>query len=156
MAEKQSASSCYSSRHGGGWITIGAFLAERICENIARLERKSLGERFWADPVWKKTFIFQASLAAKLISGDNKWGVKYDPQVLINVLGSPSCNRIKSLGAMFILKPLLDAEQAKQDMIVANLTESPANQIDYESLRDEKPRPTVGRKNNLSKLRELD
>jgi len=63
MAERK-----YKSKYGAdGDITDAQYLTEIIIERIAKKDKKSLGWKFWNDPVWAKVFRLQITHANKLL-----------------------------------------------------------------------------------------
>jgi hypothetical protein len=123
MSEKRSAKSCYQSNFGGGFITGPQLVAEKVFALRAFAEKKQLKDRFWQDDLYKKDFIFQCKLANDLLSGKGKGGGPYEISTILNVLNGESVKfkKIKSLGALYALGPLLRAEQARQDKEAATL-----------------------------------
>lgn len=67
MAKSRSESSKYESRYGGGHITAAQYLAELMCERIAKKNKKELVPHFWKTSLWKQTFCSQLLAANALL-----------------------------------------------------------------------------------------
>lgn len=123
------------------YITPAQYLAEIMCERIARRDGKQLPFRFWQTDNWKKTFQLQAIQA-------NKWLKDYPMAVIFAGLRRPEAQKIYSFGAKAMLKPILDREQKQHKYI--SPTDSPAEvKIDIEA----KP---MGAPAKSNKMKDLD
>src|SRR5687768_11913796 len=67
MAKNRSENSKFESNYGGGHITAAQYLAELMCERIAKKNKKELGPRFWNTSLWKRTFCSQVLAANHLL-----------------------------------------------------------------------------------------
>lgn len=81
-----------SKYSNGKEVTPAQYLAEFICERIAKIKKKDLHYRFWLSKEWEKEYKGQISAANKLIS-------KYDIKIILQALKSPSGSKIYSLRA---------------------------------------------------------
>ena len=63
------------------WVTAAQYIAELVCENIASQQNTDLPIKFWSTDKWKNPFIYQASIASKLLK-------KYHPIDIIDALKS--------------------------------------------------------------------
>lgn len=121
-------------------ITPAQYLAEYMCERIARKDGVQLPHRFWQLSHWKKSFLLQVLKA-------NEWLKEYDMRVIMNGLRSPAASKIFSLGFKSALKPIFEKELKNQNAKV------PEQATVIEELNiEEKPRPTISRRNTLKDL----
>lgn len=93
-------------------ITAAQYLAEFICERIAEKEGKRLALKFWNNKEWNKKFRLQITHANKLLKD-------YDNNVrcIIRALNTFQGKKVYSLGARYILDPLIIDEIKKQAVI---------------------------------------
>lgn len=91
-------------------ITPAQYLAEFICERIAKKDKTSLFSKFWNDPKWKKVFVAQIIHANKLLKD-------FTCLEIINALNSYRGKRIFSLG---LQKPI-------REIIVEQKNNKPKN-----------------------------
>jgi len=117
MAAKRTNKCCFESRHGGGWITPAAYLVELICEKSAKKDKKALPNKFWSLLEWKKSFRLQILHANKLLK-------KYDITPIVKSLNKREARNVYSLGANFILEPLIQIEQKKYDETIKSLAKT--------------------------------
>jgi len=117
MATKRTDKCCFESRHGGGWITPAAYLVELVCEKVAKKDKKALPNKFWNLPEWKKTFKLQILHANRLLK-------KYDIAPIVKSLNKRETRNVYSLGANFILEPLIKIEQKKYDETLKSLSKT--------------------------------
>jgi hypothetical protein len=110
MAKERSEESRFPSKFGGGWISASQFITECLCILIARQQKKQLCDRFWMRPPWNKIFREQIPAAVNLLKD-------YDTNVIIAALRDKRCWNMRSLRAMYILKPILDEKATKQSII---------------------------------------
>lgn len=116
MADNKTTKSKYQSRYGGGYITAAQYITELTCEHAARATKRNLADFFWNDPIWKKDFLAQLNHANKLLK-------IYEPATIISVLQSKTLRykKLTSLGAKWLLEPLLQAEHKKNTMLAAKI-----------------------------------
>ena len=150
MAKDKTQKSKFLSKYGGDYIAAGQYLAEKMCEKMAALDKKTLPYRFWELADWKKTYILQVTHANKLLK-------KYSVSVIIAALNDKDAYRVRSLGALYILEKILEKYKREESFIekqaarqqAATPDDSPTN------IDNDKPRESfVMKKKNL--LRELD
>lgn len=145
MATERTDSHPFQSRHGGGWATPAQFIAEILCERIARKEKKDLPSKFWNLPSWKRTYmqkILEANASLKL----------YSPNAILGFLRrTPMAFSLRGGWVIPILQEEQAKEKAKQEKVETAVVVPVASAI------DEKPRaPFVSANSTLKKLRELD
>ncbi len=104
----------YKSRYTDRYITAPQYIAELVCENIARKNEQQLVVRFWNTSQWKSTFRYQLILANGLLR-------LYDASVIVRT--------IRENGRILSLKsPVLDSLLDKPKK--APLKPSPVKDID--------------------------
>lgn len=140
MPNNRTEKSRYTSKYGGGFISQGQYLAERMCEKIAIIEKKHLGEKFWTDKEWGKTFVFQTVQANKLLKN-------YSFRAIMETIKDKRCGWAKSYGAN--IKKILDEYEKK------NVEPTEKRDIEPATISDHRPTfsPT---KKSKSKLEGLD
>ena len=67
MPRNQTVKSAYRSAYGGGFISASQYIAEILCEKLAIKQSKRLFFKFWNDKEWKKFFLYQITLANRLL-----------------------------------------------------------------------------------------
>ncbi len=82
-------------------LTAAQYLAERMCERVAKKEGKELFPKFWSSPIWKKTFMQQLFAANSLLK-------LYGEAVIIKALRA--CPTVYSLRA-----PMLNLALEKEN-----------------------------------------
>jgi len=141
VAAAESDSSKYQSKYCDGFITAAQYITERICERIAFKDKKTLPRYFWKDKEWFKKFRLQIKFANQLLA-------EYPADCIIKALRSPKASKIYSLGAKFILVPLIEAEVNKPKSVIE---ETPV--VDLSNI----PKVEVPKKKSkLSLLKDLD
>lgn len=136
----------YISRYTDKKISASQYLAERICERLAKKDNTDLPAKFWTLPKWKRTFLYQLQIANGLLK-------LYRADAIIAALRKAP--RAFSLAANF-LDPIIQTEEAKfikQENIANNKSHDiPAQDIDTTA----KPRPVFNdRQSIVSKLGDL-
>jgi len=144
MPEQPTDKSKYLSKYAPEtYVTAAQFIAELICEKIAYREKTKLVDRFWNLDKWGKKFRYQVSQANKLLQ-------EYDALSIIRAIKSPAATKIVSLGARFILIPLIEKEQSILNSEKESLISGSQNTLD-------KPRVPVNTKQTLyGKLRDRE
>lgn len=122
------------------YVTGAQYLAEFMCERIAKKEGVQLPVRFWQLPHWKKVFQLQVLKA-------NEWLKEYDISLILKGMRSPAAAKIYSLGFKSGLKPIFE----RQRKIEANKVPEQVNIIEESNIM-ETPRPTISRRNTLRDL----
>lgn len=142
MNHKRGERTRYESRFGGGWLSAGQYLAENMCDRMARKSGETLSYRFWDLPGWKRVFLNQLRLANSLLK-------TYSATAIIRSLRTPRGKTVYSFGAKF-LAGLVEAEQRKFERRCDEVTLSPViATLPPRPIFTEKPTP-------LSKLRDFD
>lgn len=109
MAKDFTEKSRFKSKYTDGYVAGPQYLVELIAEKIAAKQKTSLPYQFWKVPPWDRVFKTQLSHANKLLK-------EYDVYLIIKALADRRSYRIESLGAKFILEPILK-ELVKQARI---------------------------------------
>lgn len=150
MAEHKSDDSKHTSKWGGGFVTSAQYLAELICENIAKKNKKNLFNRFWQTEAWEKTFQWQIICANRLLK-------KYHPSVLIKVLSdSQYKHKIISLGAIKNIEKELDHYQKEYDSKIEKFTSSNTDSPIEDKTLYAPPKPFTTKKESIiNKLKGL-
>lgn len=133
----------YISKYSNGKeVSAAQYITELICENKAKLEKKDLHYRFWANKVWSRYYRDQIASANKLLQ-------KYDAKSIVNALKDAQATKIYSLRAPHLIA-IIDKHQKLIEAENKNFTLD-INRESNGSFR------SVAKKNNiLSKLKELD
>jgi sulfur relay (sulfurtransferase) DsrC/TusE family protein len=140
----------YKSRYGGGWLTGAKFIAEGMVARLARKEGVDLPQKFWDLPRWKRHFFMQLRHAYCLTK-------LYSIGSIIAALRTPKGKKVYSLGAQFILDPLIKVEQEKLAVAKQLAEANPVKLVELPKEVFEPARPVfVEKPNMLSKLRKLD
>jgi len=146
MGKERTKKSKYESRYSGGYITAAQYITEFLCEKIAKRENKSLPDRFWGKPEWNKVFRRQVGLANKLLK-------EYSSEVILKTLRDKRCNNLTSLGANWLLGPILEEYHRVQCMQEEQIS---IQEIPNASGKSILPRPAMkGKKSTVSLLRDL-
>jgi len=129
------------SKYGGGKISEPQYLVEIICDLKAKHNGEYLSDKFWQIDKWKKEFRKQITIANKLLK-------EYPFPVIMNAILHKDCiTKINSLGANWLLKPILEEELRKYNLNKSNLQ---ATKADHDITS--KPQKPLGKKTLLSKL----
>ena len=99
----------YKSRYSIDlWITAAQYIAEIICERVAKHHKLgSLPYEFWKDEIaWGKLYKAQIILASKYLK-------QYPAEVILAGLNSPNGKKVYSLGAKFILDKVFKDQMKK-------------------------------------------
>lgn len=147
MAKVQSDESRYESRYGGGFITPAQYIAEVMCERVAKKNKKDLPIKFWNLPAHKRNFMVTILAANALLK-------LYHPKAIIAALRkSPT---VYSLRAPW-LDAIIQEEQEKLDKFVEEVSTTPSPSPAKDIDTSEKPRESfVSQQSTLNKLRGLD
>ena len=99
----------YTSKYTDKQITASQFLAEAICEKIARKEKRDLFNKFWNNSYWAKEFKKQVILASRLLK-------TYSVKSILYALNHRRSYKVYSLGAKYILEPLMKEQEKKSNL----------------------------------------
>ena len=111
---------------------------------VARQKGKDLSDRFWEEKEWTKFFRRQVALANELLKD-------YDIKAILAALKDRRVkNKIRSLGAKFMLVPIIEECQKKMNYQDTRIEVTPKADT------TKKPRKPVGKRSILSKLEDLD
>lgn len=148
MAQERSETNSYQSRYGGGWITSAQYIAEVMCERLAKKDKKDLPVKFWNTPTWKRAFLQQVLAANTVLK-------LFKPQAILAALRREW--KAFSLRAAW-LTPVFQEEQSKLENQQQAIEEKETVKVEATVVKtDEKPRPTFYQKKSvLNKLRDLD
>jgi len=131
-----------TSKYTDRKISPAQYLAERICERIAKKEKKTLAHKFWNTDYWKPIFMMQVVKANELLD-------YYNFAEIVKALAKPRASYIYSLGAKAQLGPFL--EEARKELALSENVDI-VIEVDEESI-SQQPQKTF-KKNNL--IGELD
>jgi hypothetical protein len=112
MAKNRTKSSRFPSNYGGGWVSPSQYLTECLCVLIAKQQKLELDDQFWNHEPWTKTFRHQVGLANKLLQ-------TYPPEVILAQLRDRRVWKVRSFGAQWLLKPILEQKKREHDAQIA-------------------------------------
>tara|TARA_R100000005_G_C4991753_1_gene199057 strand:- start:635 stop:1072 length:438 start_codon:yes stop_codon:yes gene_type:complete len=145
MGKKRTSKSTFKSIYSDGFVTPAQYLTEALCFLVARQQGKDLADKFWEDKEWAKFFRRQVTLANKLLA-------EYDIKAILSALKDKRIKyKIRSLGARFMLEPVVKEYQKK-----LNLEKNREIQITPKSDTTKKPRKPTGKKSIISILEDLE
>ena len=133
----------YPSKYSNGkTVSAAQYIAEFICERLAKRQKKDLHYRFWLSKEWEKEYKGQIAAAYK-------WLKKYDSKVIINALSSQAGSKIYSLRAPHLGDIIEKADKLEKSKPLPEVKTIQRNLLDK------------GRKDNkynniLDKLKEID
>ena len=128
------------SKYTDRLITEAQYLAERMCERVAKRDKRSLPYKFWDNEDWSKIFIFQVVKANQLLK-------KYSLEIILRALAKPRAFSIYSLGNLSLLKPFLNqAEKEIQNSQNTDVLEVNADII------HQQPQKQLPKKNLIQEL----
>ncbi len=124
-------------------ITVAQHLAELMCERMASREKIDLPFKFFNLPKWKKTFLYQVTVANGLLK-------IYSEEAIKNVIRMHA--NMYSLSA-----PMLDSLiQAEQEKLNRRAQVTIPQEVDAPTDISSKPRESfVSKKSIINKLRDL-
>lgn len=141
----------WQSRFAGGFISNAQYLAECMCDRMARKDGRELPCKFWNLDLWKRKFLLQVRAANSLLK-------VYDCSAIIKALKTNEGKRIYSLGAQWLV-PIVKTEQEKIRLReIARKELQPAVEVAAPvETKNEPPRPSFPAKRTaLSILKELE
>lgn len=98
MSKQITSSSKYKTKYNSEtWVTAAQYIAELVCESIAKQCSTELTFQFWNTIRWKKTFVYQCYLASALLK-------KYSASSIISVI--KICRNLTSLKSPVFIKLL--------------------------------------------------
>lgn len=139
MAKQKTDKCRLKSHYSDSWISENQFLVEKICTKKAQIEKKYLPAFFWKIKEWNVFFRRQTPLAAHLLK-------VYPLTVILESLDDKRCNKLLSLGGMYILEPILKEKMKINTQRNKSLKET------VKSSTSEKPRQPTGKQSLLSQL----
>lgn len=145
MPKNQSIKSRFKSDYGGGFISASQWLAEFMCHRKALKEKKDLPYKFWNTEEWKKFFMFQVTVSARLLK-------KYHPLAIAEAARlSKSCY---SINAPFLLKSIERMQLKYRDKILEyeNVEHEYSPIIEQKEIIIEKPREAFCENKSLVSL----
>jgi hypothetical protein len=131
-----------SKYSNGKEVSPAQYVAEIVCERIAKKQNKDLHYRFWLNDDWAKEYKGQLAASYKLLK-------KYDVKAIIKALQSAGGLKIYSLRAPHLVA-MIDREQK----ILDSKPEPTIKKIDRNFL--DKGKTEIKPTNILDKLRDLD
>ncbi len=121
------------------------YLAELICERIAAKEGVKLSYNFWNTDRWRMVFVKQCKHASDLLK-------EYDVFLIIAALKDFRCRKVYSLGARYILDPILkDLVKLQMFNLAKEYINNKKDTVNEEG-ENETMRPIFVRKNPLGEL----
>lgn len=143
MAKQFTEKSRFKSKYTDGYVAGPQYLAELICEKRAAKRKVSLPWKFWQTDEWKKDFLAQLNHANKLVK-------EYDVHIIIQALKDRRCYKLESLGARFVLEPIIK-ELVKAAELRENTKAEQSQPVIQEAPSDTR-RITKGKKSLLGEL----
>jgi hypothetical protein len=141
----QTALSKYKSPSTGDFCTSAQYVAELICQKLAKHEKVgTLPYKFWNLPKWKKIYIRQVSLANKLIK-------EYGEEPVIKFVKSSAGKNTISLGARNVKK-----EIEKIKFALDNTPKRDTIEIIAIEPLEFKPRKSFGTKTLVNRLKDIE
>lgn len=128
-----------TSKYNTNELTKPQMLAERMCERIAKRQKKALPYRFWQMEEWKKTFQLQVIRANQLLK-------EYTFEEISRALANPKAAFIYSFGSKKMWIPYL--EQARKQIAKERENARTIEEVD-ESSTEQKPVVVKPVKKNL-------
>ena len=145
MGKKRTSQSTFKSIYSDGFVTPAQYLTEALCFLIARQQGRDLSDKFWEDEEWANFFRRQVVLANELLKD-------YDIKAILSTLKDRRIkNKIRSLGAKFIIIPVIKEYQKKLDYQNSKVLD-----VTPKADTTEKPRKPSGDRSILSILRDVD
>lgn len=133
------------------YCTGAAYLAEKMVARQAARDKEYLPPKFWnKKPSALKEFKKQTKQASDLIKELESKGVENPVEIIIKAVNHRRCAKVFSLGLKsVILDVCLDIWKQQQ-------AAPPPIQVETVVDTTQKPRPQIGSKNIISKLRDLE
>jgi hypothetical protein len=100
----------FPSSYNGGWITAAQYIVELLCVLMTKRNKKQLKDNFWQEDPWNKFYKRQVPLANELLK-------EYDIDAITRTLKDKRCYNIRSLGANWLIDPILKEKQRELDLI---------------------------------------
>ena len=133
----------YNSKYSNGkQVSAAQYITEIICEHYAKKNKLDLYYRFWTHKDWATFYRGQIGTANKLLK-------KYDCKAIIRALNNPKSARIYSLRAPHLIA-IIENEESKLETENKDLTKT------YDRKKDSKYQKSTGKKNIISKLKDLE
>jgi hypothetical protein len=130
-----------SKYSNGKEVTSAQYLAELICERLAKKNKKDLHYRFWLSPEWEKEYKGQIAAANKLLA-------KFDIKHIISALSTYHGQKIYSLRAPH-LSDMISKESKKHK--IESVDNTPKIERNITTYRKSSKSNSV-----LDKLKEID
>lgn len=107
MAKRRTKHCKYQSKYAPDtWLNVAQYLAEIMCERLAKHHEVTLTTRFWENDPWCKTFRTQLYFAQSLLK-------VFSERALLNGINRPEVRHIYSLGAKKVLNKVFQHEETK-------------------------------------------
>lgn len=134
----------YPSKYSNGkFVSAAQYIAEMVCERIAKKDKKDLHYRFWLSEEWEKEYKGQITAANKLLK-------KYSAKGIINGLLSTKGLKIYSLRAPHLIAIIEESEK----ILLSKPSITKQKNIDRNLFDTGKK--TVSKTSILDKLKEID
>lgn len=110
MAKRRTKHCKYPSKYAPDtWLNIAQYLAEEMCERLAKRHEVTLTTRFWERQPWAETFRVQLYFA-------NSLRKVFSETALLNGIHRSEVKHVYSLGAKHILNTIFKQEENKLRM----------------------------------------
>ena len=148
MAKQQTEKSRFRSRYSAEekFVRADQYIAEFVCEKIARQKKSDLPNQFWNLPQWKVVFLRQVQLANSLLK-------IYDANHVISALRDPRTRTLRSLSAGFILDPVIEEYKRKDEIRVVH---DPVDIVKVDVNEKPRQRPPTQKKTLHSMIEAID
>jgi ribosomal protein S25 len=131
-----------SKYSNGKSVSAAQYIAEMVCERIAKKNKKDLHYRFWVSEEWQKEYKGQITAAHKILKN-------FDAKAVINALLTDDGRKIYSLRAQHLMDMI-----RKQQTILDNTPEPVLKNIERNLFN--KGKMDIKSNNILDKLRDID
>jgi hypothetical protein len=132
------------SKYNTNELTRPQMLAEKICERIAKKEKRALPYRFWQMDEWKAIYQLQIMKASLLLK-------EYTFEEIIRALANPRAAFIYSFGAKKLWEPYL--KLARKQLAAEAAKAIKPLEVDEKSVEE---KPVVIRPSKSNVIMELD
>lgn len=123
-------------------VSAAQYITELICENKARIEKKDIHYKFWANKEWAAFYRNQIATANKLLK-------KYDPIDIVRALKTFGGKKIYSLRAPHLIR-MIEVEQKKTQALKEKKI-ADFNRKDEVKVKNTKPTNNI-----LDKLKDIE
>lgn len=118
----------YPSKFSNKKITAPNYLVELLFLKIAKREKKEFPRQFWNLPEYNKKYRLQLVHANKLLK-------KYNVGVIALAINDKRCYNLTSLGANYILEPIIKEYEKQHNKIKEELKHTESLEVSSEKPR---------------------